>query len=149
MALRLGVPSLLLVFAAAACASAPRPTRASIQIRANPRATLEGRVRDPEGRPVAGIAVRGIPYGKDIPWSDWAVTECDGSFRLSLFAPSTYGFQLLWNKTSVITASREDPARLNLPLAPGERRAGIALTFLGALWKPVTASAPERTPSCP
>lgn len=98
---------------------------------------------------MAGIAVRGIPRGEDIPWSPWAVTGCDGTFRLSLAAPGSYGFQLLWNRISVITMSPQDPARLEIPLAPGERRAGVDLVFLAALWRPLTESAPVETPSCP
>lgn len=106
-------------------------------------------MRDPEGRPVAGIAVRGVPRGADIPWSPWAVTGCDGAFRLSLPAPASYGFQLRWNTISVITASGEDPARLDVALEPGERRDGVELVFLPALWRPLTEFAPAETPSCP
>ena len=106
-------------------------------------------MRDPEGRPVAGIAVRGIPRGADIPWSAWAVTGCDGAFRLMLPAPASYGFQLRWNAISVITTSREDPARQDIALGPGERRSGVELVFLGTLWRPLTESAPAQTPSCP
>ena len=118
-------------------------------IRSNPRAVVEGRVRDPEGRPVAGIAVRGIPRGADIPWSAWALTGCDGAFRLTLPAPASYGFQLRWNTISVITTSPEDPARQNIVLQPGERRDGVELVFLRTLWRPLTESSPAETPSCP
>ena len=137
------------VLASAACSTAPTPTQATLRIRSNPRAVVEGRVRDAEGRPVAGIAVRGIPRGADIPWSAWAVTGCDGAFRLTLPAPASYGFQLRWKSVSVITASPQDPARLDVTVEPGERRDGIELVFLRALWRPLTESAPAETPSCP
>jgi hypothetical protein len=139
----------LLLFAAAACAAAPRPTQASLRIRSNSPAVVEGRVRDPNGRPVAGIAVRGIPRGADIPWSAWALTGCDGVFRLTLAAPASYGFQLRWNAISVITTSREDPARQDVAVEPGQRRAGVELVFWRTLWRPLTESAPPETPSCP
>ena len=44
-----------------------RRTAASRRIGANPPGFVEGRVRDPDGRPVAGIGVRGIPRGADDP----------------------------------------------------------------------------------
>jgi hypothetical protein len=146
---RLQLFAVPIVLAAAACATAPRPTKASLRIRSNPRAVVEGRVRDPEGRPVAGIGVRGVPRGADIPWSAWVATGCDGAFRLTLPAPASYGFELRWNTISVITTSPEDPARLDIALEPGERRDGIELVFLRALWRPLTESAPAETPSCP
>lgn len=106
---------------------------------------------DAAGRPVAGVSVRGIPRGKDIPWAPWAVTRCDGSFRLELPAPAHYAFQLLWNRESVITESPQDPARLEIPLLPGERRTGVELVFLPELWRPVTGSEsePPQPPPCP
>jgi len=137
-----------LAFFSLACAGAPRPTPANLRIRANPKAVIEGRVRDPEGRPVAGVGVRAIPRGADIPWSAWAETECDGSFRLSLPAPASYGFQLRWKKVSVITPSPQDPARLDVPVAPGERRGGIDLVFLPALWGEIKESVTDEMPSC-
>src|SRR5258705_2210142 len=85
-----------LAIAAAACATAPTPTEASRRIAAKPPAIIEGRVTDTAGRPVAGIAVRGIPRGADIPWAPPAVTDCDGRFRLSVPAPAAYGFLLAW-----------------------------------------------------
>ena len=98
---------------------------------------------------MAGIGVRGIPRGEDNPWSSWVVTGCDGTFRLTLTAPGSDGFQLLWNKTSVITASPQDPARLEIPLVPGERRGGVEVVFLEALWRSITESAAIETPPCP
>jgi len=131
-----------------ACAGAPRPTQANLRIRANPKAVIEGRVRDPDGRPVGKIEVRAIPRGADIPWPEWAETECDGSFRMSVAAPGSYGFQLRWKRVSVITPSPQDPARLDVPVMPGERRSGIDLVFLPAQWREITESAPEELPSC-
>lgn len=98
---------------------------------------------------MAGIGVRGIPRGADIPWSPRAVTGCDGTFRLTLFAPGSYGFQLFWGGISVITASPEDPARLEIPLAPGQLRTGIDLVFLRAQWRPLRESVAEPAPECP
>ncbi len=118
-------------------------------IRANPPAIVEGRVEDSRGRPVAGISVRGIPRSEDIPWFPAAVTACDGSFRLSLAAPGSYGFLLLWKGTAVITPSPNDPSRLEISLASGEKREDVRLVFLASEWRKVTESAPEDTPSCP
>jgi len=143
--------AVLLISSAAACASAPRPTAETLRVDANPRAIVEGRVTDPEGRPLSGVGVRGIPRGKDIPWAPWVQTGCDGSFRLPLPAPAHYAFQLLWKGLSVITESPRDPARLEIPVLPGERRGGVELVFLGELWRPVTESAwaPPEPSSCP
>jgi hypothetical protein len=141
--------AVLLLLASVSCASAPRPTRESLRIRANAPAVIEGRVRDPEGRAVAGISVRGIPRGESVPWSAAAVTGCDGGFRLTVAAPASYGFELAWRGTSVITSRPEDPARLDVPVIPGEVRSGADLVFLSAEWRAITESAPERIPSCP
>ncbi|HYX20991.1 MAG TPA: hypothetical protein VFA98_09125, partial [Thermoanaerobaculia bacterium] len=35
---------------------------------------IEGRVTDPDGEPVAGVGVRGVPRGEDIPWWPAATT---------------------------------------------------------------------------
>jgi hypothetical protein len=131
------LPSLLLLLAVA-CVSPPRRTAESLRIDANPRATVEGRVTDEAGRPLAGVSVRGIPRGADIPWLPWAVTRCDGTYRLALAAPAHYAFQLLWKERSVITESPRDPARLELALQPGERRTGVDLVLLASLWPEVT-----------
>ena len=132
----------------AACASAPKPTRASLRIRANAPAVVEGRVRDAEGRPAAGVSVRGIPRGADIPWSPWTTTACDGTFRLSLAAPGGYAFLLGWNGVAVITEDPRDPARTEIMVRPGETASGVELLFLGPEWRPITGSAPADTPSC-
>src|SRR5438067_1241672 len=114
-----------LAVALCACASAPRPTEASRQICANAPATVEGRVRDADGRPVARIGVRGIPRGRDIPWLPATTTNEDGSFRLRLAAPASYGFYLLWRGEVVITPDPRDPSRLEVSLQPGETRRGL------------------------
>lgn len=132
-----------------ACATAPKPTAASLKIRANAPAVVEGRVRDVGGRPAAGLRVRGIPRGADTPWSPWTTTGCDGSFRLSLSAPGSYGFLLSWNATALITQSAEDPARLQVAVEPGEIVRGLELVFLGSEWGRLTEGAPADTPSCP
>ena len=131
------------------CAAAPKVTAATKRISANPRAVVAGRVRDEDGRPVAGIGVRGIPRGADIPWSPAAPTACDGTFRLTLAAPGDYGFLLTWNGEAVVTADPRDPALLQLSVAPGQTVEGIELTFLGDQWRAISAAAPADTPSCP
>ena len=120
---------------ACACAGAPRPTAASLVVAANPRATIEGRVVSERGLPVAGIAVYGMPRARDIPWSPPAVTDSAGRFVLSLYAPAEYGFLLRWEGRTVVTPARNDPARLAVAVAPGERRTGIQLMFLREAWK--------------
>ncbi len=132
-----------------ACTSPPNTTAASRRIADNPPAVVEGRVRDLDGRPVAGIGVRGIPRGADIPWSPEATTACDGSFRLSLAAPGGYGFLLLWRGEGVVTADPRDPALVKVSVVPGESRSGVELVFLADEWRRVTAAAPADTPSCP
>ncbi len=133
----------LLVFGMVACAAAPKPTAEMRRIEANPRAVVEGRVTDAEGRPVGGISVRGIPRGRDIPWPPWTATQCDGTYRLTLAAPAHYAFQLLWKGRSVITGDPRDPARLEVSVLPDERRTGVDLVFLPALWREVTGPAWE------
>ena len=135
--------------ACVSCATAPTPTDASRRIAANAPAVVEGRVRDESGRPVAGIAVRGIPRGADIPWSASVKTQCDGSFRLTLAAPGDYGFLLRWGDLTVITPSPQDPARLNVAVSPGSERGGVDLVFLAPQWRQMAESAPAQIPSCP
>jgi hypothetical protein len=135
--------------ACVSCATAPTPTEASRRIAANAPAIVEGRVRDVNGRPVGGIAVRGIPRGADIPWSPAVKTQCDGSFRLSLAAPADYGFLLRWQDVTVITPSPQDPARLNVAVLPGSLREGVDLVFLAPSWRQTVESAPAEIPSCP
>jgi hypothetical protein len=142
----------LVIFAALAalrCATAPKVTAATKRISANPRAVVEGRVRDEDGRPVAGIGVRGIPRGADIPWSPTVPTGCDGTFRVSLAAPGGYGFLLYWNGQAVVTADPRDPALVEIEVVPGQTITGIELLFLGDQWRAISAAAPAGTPSCP
>jgi hypothetical protein len=118
-----------------ACATAPRPTPQMKRIAGNPRAIVEGRVHDTAGRPVAGIGVRGIPWGRDIPWSPPAVTDAAGGFRLTLAAPASYGFLLILDGRTVITPDLRDPSRLNVRVEPGGHRDGIELVFLRSEWE--------------
>jgi hypothetical protein len=119
------------------CAAAPRPTAASVALARNPRATIEGRLLDRNGRPVAGSGVQALPRGRDIGWSPGAVTDPEGRFRLSVFAPAEYGFLLSWHGRTVVTPEAQDPARLSVRVAPGERREGVALVFLQNSWERV------------
>jgi hypothetical protein len=149
MRTRRGSVAAVVALIGVSCATAPRPTEKSRRIQANPPAVIEGRVRDEQGRAVAGIAVRGIPRGAELPWSPAAQTQCDGSFRLALAAPGVYGFLLRWRQVSVITPSPLDPARLEIAVSPGQERSGVELLFLAPQWRSVTESAPPETPSCP
>jgi len=140
---------LLLALLSAACAAAPKPSDASLRIRANPKAIVEGTVRDAAGKPAAGLSVRGIPRGADIPWSPWATTDCDGHFRLTLFAPGGYSFLLGWKGVAVMTPNPQDPALTQIQVAPGQTVTGVELTFPGPEWLKITGQAPGDTPSCP
>jgi hypothetical protein len=131
------------------CATPPKVTAMTRRIEANPRAVVEGRVRDLDGRPVAGIGVRGIPRGAAIPWAPPAPTACDGSFRLSLPAPATYGFLLVWKDEAIVTADPRDPAHVEVSVAPGQTISGVELFFLGDEWRAISEAAPADTPSCP
>ena len=133
---------LSLALLGAACASAPKVTDATKRVAANPRAVVTGIVRDEEGRPVAGIGVRGVPRGKDVPWSEPATTDCGGRFRLPLPAPADYAFQLFWNARSVATGDPADPSRLDISLRPGEERGGLDLTLVRARWEAATGERP-------
>jgi hypothetical protein len=136
-------------YAIVGCATPPKVTARTRSIAANPLAVVEGRVRDLEGRPAAGIGVRGIPRGAAIPWAPPARTACDGSFRLSLPAPGDYGFLLVWYEEAVVTADPRDPAHVEISVAPGETLSGIELVFLGDEWRTISEKAPADTPSCP
>lgn len=116
------------------CASAPSPSPASREIRKNPRATIEGRVVGEDGSPVAGISVYALPHGKDIPWPPPAVTDKEGRFRLTVFAPAEYGFLLRSEGRSVVTPLPEDPAHMQVTVAPGDHREGIEIVFLRRAW---------------
>jgi hypothetical protein len=148
-ALTLAATFVCAAIAATGCASPPKVTAATKRISANPRAAVEGRVRDLDGRPAAGIGVRGIPRGADIPWAPAVPTACDGTFRLSLPAPGSYGFLLLWNGESVVTSDPRDPALVEISVAPGQTVSGVELLFLGDEWRAISGAAPADTPSCP
>jgi hypothetical protein len=120
------VIALLLV---AGCVSRPRPTTDALRRSRNPRAVVEGVVRDPAGRPVAGVAVHGLPREKDLLWSPLSVTDAEGRFRLVLDAPGEYGFLITSGEVTVVTPREDDPSRVTVSLRPGERRTGIALLF--------------------
>ena len=127
----------LLVALAAACVSAPSPSAASRELRKNPRATIEGRVVGEDGSTVAGISVYALPHGKDVPWPPPAVTDAEGRFRLSVFAPAEYGFLLRLEGRTVVTPLPEDPAHRKVTVAPGERREGVEIVFLRRAWSEV------------
>jgi hypothetical protein len=129
-----------------ACSSAPKVTDATKRVAANPRAIVTGVVRDEDGRPVAGVGVRGIPRGKDVPWAAPATTDCDGRFRLRLPAPAGYAFQFLWNGRSVATDDPADPSRVDINLQPGEERSGLDLTLVRARWEAAAGERPGLPP---
>jgi len=131
------------------CSSAPKVTEATRRVAANPRAVVEGVVRDEDGRPVAGVGVRGIPRGKDVPWSPAATTDCAGRFRLALPAPAGYAFQLYWNGKSIATDDPADPSRIELTLASGEERRGLDLVLVRSRWEQAAGESPGTPASCP
>lgn len=139
----------MLVATLVACAAPPKPTAAAKRIARNPPATIEGRVSDPDGRPVAGVGVRGIPRGEDIPWWPPATTDCDGRFRLRVAAPAAYAFVLSWKGVGVITPAPDDPAMIAVPVHPGETVAGVQLVFDAAAWRKADAADPPDAPPCP
>lgn len=123
-----------LVLAASACVSAPRPTDEAIRRSANTPADVEGRVVDPEGRPVSGVAVWGLPRDKDLGWSNPAVTDAAGRFRLTLVTPGSYGFLLSWKGITIVTPRADDPSRTLVSVGPGDRKSGVALVFRREDW---------------
>jgi hypothetical protein len=123
-----------LVLAAGACVSAPRPTDEAIRRSANPPADVEGRVVDREGRPVSGVSVWGLPRDKDLGWSNPAVTDAAGRFRLKLVAPGSYGFLLAWKGITIVTPRADDPSRNLVVISPGDRKSGVALVFRREDW---------------
>ncbi len=128
------------------CATAPATTEATKRIAANQPALVEGIVRDSAGRPVPGIGVRGVPLGKDVPWSAPAFTACDGTFRLFLAAPAAYGFLLVWNGAEVLTPGPEDPSRVQIAVAPGQKVEAVELVFLVEDWR--RAGVAAEIPAC-
>ena len=132
-----------------ACAAPPKPTAAAKRIAQNPPATIEGRVTDPDGKPVAGVGVRGIPRGEDIPWWPAAATGCDGRFRLKVAAPAAYAFLLSWRGVSVMTSAPDDPSTTAVPVQPGGTYGNVHLVFDAAAWREAGAADPPDDPSCP
>jgi hypothetical protein len=118
------------LLALVACTSPPPPTAAAKERAHNPKAVVEGRVVDEQGRAVSGVTVQAIPGGKDIEWSAAAPTDSGGHFRLSLDAPADYVFLIFEGDLGVVTSSPKDPARVRVSLQPGEVRQGIELTLL-------------------
>lgn len=117
------------------CATRPQPTPETVRRSANPRAIVEGRVVDPRGAPVAGVSVRGLPREKEVAWTAPSVTDDQGRFRVELVAPGQYGFVLSWKGITIVTPFEDDPSRVLLRLAPGERRSGIELLFRREEWE--------------
>lgn len=117
------------------CATRPQPTPETVRRSANPRAIVEGRVVDPRGAPVAGVSVRGLPREKEVAWTAPSVTDVQGRFRVELVAPGQYGFVLSWKGITIVTPFEDDPSRVLLRLAPGERRSGIELLFRREEWE--------------
>ncbi len=131
----LGVAAFVLALVATACVTPPRPTDEAVRRSANPPATVQGRVLDPEGRPVSGVVVRGLPRDKDLEWSAPAMTDDAGSFRLSLVAPGDYGFLISWKGISVVTPRDDDPSRVVVKLTAGEKKSGVTLVFRRQEWE--------------
>jgi len=123
-----------LLVAATACVTAPLPTDEAVRRSANPPAIVEGRVSDPEGRPVSGVAVWGLPRDKDLGWSDPSVTDGAGRFRLSLVTPGAYGFLISWKGITIVTPRADDPSRTLVLISPGDRKSGVALVFRREEW---------------
>jgi hypothetical protein len=131
------------LLALAACASPPPPTPAAKERARNPKAVVEGRVVDEQGRAVSGVTVQAIPGGKDIEWSAAVPTDAGGHFRLSLDAPADYVFLIFEGDMGVVTSSPKDPARVRISVAPGEVRRGIELTYLSAERKKIETPLPH------
>jgi carboxypeptidase family protein len=131
--------------AAGACVTAPRPTDEAVRRAANPGAVVEGRVLDPDGHPVFGVAVWGLPRDKDLGWSAPAVSDAAGRFRLVLVAPGTYGFLVSWKGVTIVTPRPDDPTRVLLPVRPGDRKSGVAIVFRREEWDRALL-APPRVP---
>jgi hypothetical protein len=127
--------SVFLLCIAIACATRPRPTAETVVRSSNPRTIVDGRVRDVGGRAVAGVSVQGLPREKDLAWSPSSVTDGEGRFRLELDAPGDYGFVISWRGITVVTPRDDDPSRVFVRVAPGDRRSGIELVFHRAEWE--------------
>jgi hypothetical protein len=130
----LGVGTFVLALVAVACVTPPRPTDEAVRRSTNPPAAVEGRVLDPEGSPVSGVTVWGLPRDKDLGWSAPAVTDDAGRFHLPLVAPGDYGFLISWKGITVVTPRADDPSRVFVKLAPGEKKSGVGLVFRRQEW---------------
>jgi hypothetical protein len=112
-----------------ACTAPPPPTPTARRLAHNARATVEGRVTDTDGRPVAGVRVQAVP-GDDILWSAPETTDEGGRFCLTVHAPAEYVFLIFEGSEAVITPSPRDPARVRVFVEPGEAKDGVELTLL-------------------
>ena len=118
----------------AGCASRPRPTAEAVRRGTNPPAIVEGRVVDPQGHPVAGVTVWGLPRDKDVGWSAPSVTDAQGRFRLTLVAPGDYGFLIARQGITVVTPRKDDPSQVLVALGPRDKRTGVDLVFRREEW---------------
>ena len=118
----------------AGCASRPRPTAEAVRRGTNPPAIVEGRVVDPQGHPVAGVTVWGLPRDKNVGWSAPSVTDAQGRFRLTLVAPGDYGFLIARRGITVVTPRKDDPSRVLVALGPRDKRTGVDLVFRREEW---------------
>jgi hypothetical protein len=128
------------------CLSAPRPTEEAVRRSRNTRALVEGVVRDETGVPVAGIEVIGLPRQRDLLWSPPATTDAEGRFQLALDAPGEYGLLLSWRGITVITPREDDPSRIDLILAPGEKRVGVLVRWWRGEWEKQLEESGQRLP---
>jgi hypothetical protein len=131
-----------LIVLASACAIPPKPTKGTVARAANPRAVVEGTVRDPAGNGVSGVSVRGLPRDKDVGWSPAAVTDDAGRFRLEVVAPGDYGFLLSWRGITVVTQRDDDPSRVAVRVVPLEHLTGVTLVFRREEWERALLSPP-------
>ena len=108
--------------------------------RARSRRTSRGRDRRPRN-----------PARSRHPWAPPVPTSCDGTFRLSLPAPGSYGFLLVWNGRSASSRrTRGTPRSSRSPSRPDETRArGSSSSSSADEWRAISETAPADTPSCP
>ncbi|HTO88195.1 MAG TPA: carboxypeptidase-like regulatory domain-containing protein [Thermoanaerobaculia bacterium] len=127
--MRFALPLAIPLACCVACTAPPPPTPNAQRLAHNARATVEGRVTDTDGRPVAGVRVQAVP-GADILWSPPETTDESGRFCLVVHAPAEYVFLIFEGSEAVITPSPRDPARVRVFVEPGEAREGVELTLL-------------------